>query len=471
MGASEPIPSGNLELRSLLSQADLSNAGLARAVVSVGAREGVHLGTNATSVKRMLDGSQPRWPVPRLVAKALTVRLGFEVTVTDCGFADREDPADTFDGFRRALTIDGTIAVMAELSGRDVGRRNFLLGAGFTAAAFAEPAWFAMSMPAEPVVARAVGRRIGAGDVEVITGTVRHFERLQRKLGGRVVHDQVAGFLHRQASAARHWSYSESLGLDLHRALSQAAYLAGLTSVDSGRHALGQRYYAQSLNLANQIGDGLLAANILTEMSRTTMDVANAAGSQRTIEQHGQHAVGLARSAVQVSGDAATPAFGAWLHAMEARALALLGDRHGAAAAVRAAQRSFERAGGSEPEWFGFYGEADLLADIGLCLRDTGRPRQGLALLERAARALPAGRVTARAKTQIHIAAAYLELGEFEAADHASGEAIAALGAIASNRTVDRVKALRHRAQRHGRHRELRQLDDRLTEFLVAEKA
>lgn len=50
----------NAELRALLDEAGLSNAALARAVVTAGAEEGVHIGTNTTSVKRMLGGSQPR---------------------------------------------------------------------------------------------------------------------------------------------------------------------------------------------------------------------------------------------------------------------------------------------------------------------------------------------------------------------------------------------------------------------------
>ena len=64
--------SGNTALRALLDEAEMSNIALGRAVVAAGAREGIHLGTNTTSVKRMLDGCQPRWPAPRLVAAVLS---------------------------------------------------------------------------------------------------------------------------------------------------------------------------------------------------------------------------------------------------------------------------------------------------------------------------------------------------------------------------------------------------------------
>jgi len=80
--------SSNAALRALLDEAGMSNAALARAVVTAGAEEGVHIGTNATSVKRMLDGSQPRWPVPRLVAKVLSAHMHREISVIECGFVD-----------------------------------------------------------------------------------------------------------------------------------------------------------------------------------------------------------------------------------------------------------------------------------------------------------------------------------------------------------------------------------------------
>lgn len=63
----------------------MSNAALARAVVTAGAEVGVHVGTNTTSVKRMLDGCQPRWPLPRLVVKVLSRHLRREVSVAECG--------------------------------------------------------------------------------------------------------------------------------------------------------------------------------------------------------------------------------------------------------------------------------------------------------------------------------------------------------------------------------------------------
>jgi hypothetical protein len=140
--------SGNTALWALLEEAEMSNAGLARAVVSAAAREGRHLGTNTTSVRRILDGAQPRWPVPRLVATVLSRRLQREVKITECGFIDREPTGeDPHDGLTCSGTLEGTVRTVVELSGRDMRRRTLLLGSAFSVTTFAEPTLLALIVP------------------------------------------------------------------------------------------------------------------------------------------------------------------------------------------------------------------------------------------------------------------------------------------------------------------------------------
>ncbi len=118
----------NTALRGLLDEAELSNIALGRAVVAAGAREGIHLATNTTSVRRMLDGCQPHWPTPRLVAVVLAGRLQREVTVTECGFIDCAPPdEDPYDGLRCSGTLESTGAIpgrgrrlLSQVSGRSM---------------------------------------------------------------------------------------------------------------------------------------------------------------------------------------------------------------------------------------------------------------------------------------------------------------------------------------------------------------
>jgi hypothetical protein len=61
VGSEGGVAGGNRALRALMDEAGVSNAALARAVVA-SAKEGTHIGTSTTSVRRMLNGCQPRWP-------------------------------------------------------------------------------------------------------------------------------------------------------------------------------------------------------------------------------------------------------------------------------------------------------------------------------------------------------------------------------------------------------------------------
>jgi hypothetical protein len=106
----------------------------------------------------MLDGCQPRWPAPRLVASVLSRRLQREVGVCECGFVDCAPPGeDQHDGLSCSASLDGTVRTVVELSGRDMRRRNFPLGSVFSAGAFAEPVLHALVVPPDGSTARVAG--------------------------------------------------------------------------------------------------------------------------------------------------------------------------------------------------------------------------------------------------------------------------------------------------------------------------
>jgi tetratricopeptide (TPR) repeat protein len=461
---------GNGALRALLDQAGVSNAGLARAVVQAGAEEGVHLGTTPTSVKRMLDGAQPRWPVPRLVAKVLSRCLQQEVTVTECGFADRSPATgDPHDGLRSAGCLDGTIRTVVELSGRDVKRRQFLLGSAFAATAFSEPALFAMTAPQAEGAAREAGRRVGMADVEILSDTIDHLRRLDHRHGSGRVREQLVQVLHRESNTVIHGSYSTKTGRALLGAVSQACWLAGSMAADIGRHSLAQRYYIQTLNLAMSAGDRGYAANVLSHMSRLTVQIGQAATSEASRARHARQAVALARAGHSVVNSDATPALRALLHAVEARGHALHGDVSATRAAVVEAERSYERRSpGSEPGWLAFYTPAELSADLGRSLRDTGEPAQATKLIERALDEYEPWRVRSRCFVQTDLAAAYLLRGDDERAASLGRQALRTAPDVSSTRTVDKLRTL-HRAVRpkRGRSRHLTDLDDQLAAFLT----
>jgi hypothetical protein len=272
---------GNVRLRELLVESGLSNSALARSVVASGAAEGVHLGTTATSVRRMIDGSQPHWPVPRLVVSVLSRKLGREVPLAECGFTSQTVPAsEQVDGLQCAGTLIGTVRTVASLSGQDLNRRRFLMGSAFAVAGFAQPALFALTLPAEPDVARKQGRRIGAADIEVVSEQLSHLRRLDFSHGAERVREHIVAVANRASNLALHGSYTDATGRALLEVVAYGTWLAGAVSADQGRYALAQRYYIQSLNVAVSAGARAYAANVLSAMSRLTLQ--RAAGPPRS---------------------------------------------------------------------------------------------------------------------------------------------------------------------------------------------
>lgn len=470
MGGASAAAGGNHTLRVLVEEAGLSNAALARAVVVAGAEEGVHVGTNTTSVRRMLDGCQPRWPVPRLVAKVLSRALHHEISVTECGFADRTPASeDQYDGLRCSGTLEATLRTVVELSGRDMRRRKLLLGSAFSAAAFSEPALFALTVPPVRSAARTGGRRIGMAEVEILTEQVTHLRQLDYRYGSGRLREQVVSLLHREANQLLHGTYSEQTGKALLTAVAQATKLAGFTAADVGRPALAQRYYIQGLDLAMAAGDRRYAAAVLSEMSAMTVQVGQNAFTDHDRLRNGRQGVALARAGLAVTQGTATPAMAAELHALEARGLALSGDVREARRAVLEAQRCYEsvRPGG-EPPWLGFYTEAAFSADLARCLSDLGEPGQAITLGAVVLRDYEPWRVRARCFAQTDLAGAHLVGRDFEQATALGRDAVRTAAQVSSTRTFERLRTLQRQIQPlcvSSAH--LRELDERITDFFT----
>ena len=474
VGGESEAASGNRTLRVLVEEAGLSNAALARAVVAVGAEEGVHVGTNTTSVRRILDGCQPRWPVPRLVAKVLSRQLHQEISVTECGFADRTPASeDLHDVLSCSGTLDGTLRTVVELSGRDMRRRKFLLGSAFSAAAFSEPALFALTMPPAESTGRAAGRRIGMADVEIITEQLTHLKRLDHRYGSGRVREQMVQFLHREASTVLHGTYAEKTGKALLSAVAQASSLASWTTADVGRHSLAQRYAIQALDLAMAAGDRLYAADVLASMSRLTVQIGYGALSGHERVRNARQAIALARAGLSVASRAVTPALAAQLHALEARGQASLGDVRAARRAVLEAQRSYEsmRPEG-EPPWLGFYTETAFAADVAKSLSYIGSVEQAIQLSVVVLRDYEPWRVRARCFAQTDLAGIHLVGRDFEQAAALGRDAVRTAAQVSSTRTRDRLRTLQRQIRPlSAGSPPLRELDERITDFLSRSSA
>ena len=467
VGSEEEDTAGNVALRRLLGEAGLTHASLAKAVVAAGAEEGLSLGTNTRSVKRMLEGCQPRSPVPKLVAKVLTRHLGHEIGVTDCGFVDHSPVSDDLlDGLNCTRSVDDTALTLVRLSTQDLKQRRFLLGSPFAAAAFSEAALFALALPSSArSTARGSGRRVGSADVEIFTEHIAHLRRLDHHYGAGRIRWEVVELLHRVTNG----TYTEKTGKAPLAAIAQAACLAGSTAADVGRYSLAQRYFIQALNLAVSADDRSYAADVLATMSRLTIHMGHCAASERDKIHHARQAVALARAGLSMSHGHTTAAVAALLNAVEARGQALLGDANATRQAVLEAERLYERSRpDEEPPWLSFYTAAELAADLGRCLRDIGESEPAAELIQWAMDRYESWRVRSRCFVQTDLATVHLVGRELERAAAVGHDALSTAADIRSARIVDRIRTLQRQIEplRSGSI-PLAELDEQITDFLT----
>ncbi|MGH3623196.1 MAG: hypothetical protein ACRDQ5_15595 [Sciscionella sp.] len=474
MGRESQAGAGNPALRALLDEAGMSNTALAHAIVTAGAEEGVHVGTNTTSVKRMLDGCQPRWPVPRLVARVLSRHQHREVSITECGFADHSPASDDrYDGLRCSGTLDGTVRTVVELSGRDMDRRKFLLGSAFSAAAFSEPALFALTVPPVESTARARGRRVGMADVEVLTEQVTHLRTLECRYGAGRVREQLVQLLHHEANQLLHGSYTETTGKALLTAVANATWVTGYMAWDVGRHSLAQRYYIQALDLAMTAGDRRYAAYVLSQMSWMTAQIGRNAPTEHDQLRNARQSVALARAGRTIADGAATPALAAQVHAMEGGGLALLGDGNAALRAVREAERHYEHfRPNEEPPWLGVYTEAGFATDLGCCIRDMGEPDHAATLMTQALDSVEPWKVSGRCAIQTGLATTHLVGRDLEQAAAVGRDAVRTAAEVSSTRALDRLRTLQRQVRPlRTSSPHLVELDERITDLLTRNRA
>lgn len=112
------------------------------------------------------------------------------------------------------------------------------------------------------------------------------------------------------------------------------------------------------------------------------------------------------------------------------------------------AQRRYERfRPDGEPAWLSFYTDAELGADLGRALRDSGEPTAATELLARTLDSYEPWRVRSRCFVQTDLAAAYLVKNDYEHAVALTHDALNTAGKVSSSRTISRIQSLQQQIQ------------------------
>ncbi len=357
----------------LVEEAKMSLAGLARRVNDLGGLVGMNLAYDYTAPYRWIKlGQQPRRPgVPTLIAQALSERLGRPLTAPDIGMVDSATDAGL------GLVYDDDLGATVNTLGRpwkaDLDEVPELAGAVVNGTAWIDAtlSWLVQSEPGELPTHLDPGK-VGAVDVAAVRATVDAFAQLDNRFGGGHARRALIPYLRSDLARLLRGQYTEQTGRDLFSVAAEATLLAAWTSYDAGRHAVAQRYFVQALRLAQAADNVLLAGSIMDAMSH-----------QATFLGRHREAVNLARAARTGTKTRTTATLTAHFHAMEARALAAGRDSAGAQKALGEAVRVFEQRRPSEdPEWIGYFDDAELNAEFSHCYGDLGQPADAIRYAE-----------------------------------------------------------------------------------------
>ncbi|WP_329566421.1 MFS transporter [Kitasatospora sp. NBC_01266] len=497
----------NERLGTLLTQAQISNAGLARRVNDLGAQRGLTLRYDKTSVARWVSkGMVPQGPVPHLIATAIGGKLGRPVPLEEIGLGDTDPTPELGLAFPRAVAEAVRSAtdlwrVDLELRrGPGGGRWSDALAGTFSVAAYSTPVarWLinpvdssvargtdeppnaaptaptapAPANPANPApekapapalplpAPRSAVYRVGQSDAAKLREAAQEARRWDSKYGGGDWRSSmVPECLRVEAAPLLLASYSDAVGRALFGATAELTRLAGWMAFDTGQHEAAQRYYIQALRLARAAADVPLGGYVLASMSL-----------QACYRGFAEEAVDLAQAALERNRGLATTRTMSFFHLVEARAQARAGNAAASSTALAAAENALERSrpGDPDPAWIDFYAYDRLAADAAECFRDLGVPAKVRQFTREALARPTEGFVRSHGLRLVVSAMAEAEAGNLDAAVEAGERAVEVAGRISSQRSREYVLEMLRQLEPFQGERRVRELTERARVVLAA---
>ncbi|WP_338684363.1 transcriptional regulator [Streptomyces acidiscabies] len=296
-------------------------------------------------------------------------------------------------------------------------------------------------------------------DVSAVKNMFATFQRVDIFQGGGAGRLVLAEYMNQHVYPLLRRAHGDDVRRALCVAAAEQTYLLGWMAYGNGEHRIAQRHLIQSLRLAEESRDVALGAHVLAGMADQATLLGNPAEGRR-----------LAQVGRQGLGRADSPACLADLWCLEARALALLGDKSAAAHAVVESEKAYERVEfGEGPAWAEFIDPAYLHGEHANTFRDLGdaeaaeeHARWSIAYAARQKRARRG------AMSQAALAGSYLQRRDLEAAYAAGVRTLKLAGQVKSSRAVEAVQDLQQRMRAFGRHRLVVDFGARVRELVVA---
>lgn len=358
----------NSALARLISEAGFSNTSLASRVKTEAARRGLSIAADHVAVRRWIDGQRPHDDTIRCIVAVLSSKLGREVSPADIGFELRRRPmpgdalADSarYPGSANtAVTLLDSLASADMTDSPEIARASWVSDAASSAITgylFSSTVW-----RDNVTIVGPTGK-----SADRIRAFTRHLMDLDFQFGGGHVRQLLLFYFRKEIVPLLRQSHPDGVKREIFSAAAETAQLLGWSAYDAGRHGPGQRYLTQALRLAQESGDVALGSWILSSLSHQ----ANYLGRYN-------EALQFARAAQTSAGNQTTPTVNSVLLAMEARALASIGDSVGCAQVLHRAELEFDRRNPEkDPAWVSYFDSLELAGEAAHCFRDLGQPRE-----------------------------------------------------------------------------------------------
>ncbi|MFE9424124.1 Tat pathway signal protein [Kitasatospora sp. NPDC006697] len=246
-----------------MAASGLSNGEIARQVNARAHQAGLRqIASDATRVRRWLDGEQPRPPVPQFLAEVLSDKLHRTITPGDLGLMTAGVRLDTLELPLLTEPAAATLAGWTRMDLLMLDRRETLrLSVGAPLIAIAARLLGGTS--------RSLTRAQNGFDTDSTTAleeVTATFAQLEADHGGGLYRAAIIGQLSEVARRIQE-GVPASLRTRVFAAAADLAALAGWTSHDAGRYATAQRYWAYAIYAAGEAGVPGRGAEIVTRMS------------------------------------------------------------------------------------------------------------------------------------------------------------------------------------------------------------
>ncbi|CAM5737008.1 hypothetical protein SBADM41S_02580 [Streptomyces badius] len=287
-------------------------------------------------------------------------------------------------------------------------------------------------VPRQRQTDRGPGQRVGTGDIAALRSVGELFRTLDHAYGGGHARQALVRYLEHEAEPMLRGTYGEAAGRRLFAAAADLTRLAGSTSYDIAAHGLAQRYFVQSLRLAQAAGDRGYGAYVLLTISLQAVYLG-----------HGREAVQLTArrpAGHRLGRPAARPGAAA-----RGRGARTRGARRGALLHRRPDPRR-TRPGDRAPRRRGAalgrnLDEAQLADQLSHCHRDLQQYRAAAQHAERSLALRAPAYARSRLFCRVVLASARLGLGELEQACQLGAEAAQQAAEMRSVRATEYVRA------------------------------